>query len=88
MFFCCHFKTATYIQDFSISSRSVVLSSSFVSNEQVAVDALFAHRLQAILQICVPSLMSKEALLVIAQSCLLVSRTLLTGTYMKFLLNI
>lgn len=47
---------------------------------QVAVDALFAKRLQEILRICVPSLWSKEAFLVIVQSCLLVSRTLLTGS--------
>jgi hypothetical protein len=43
------------------------------------VNALFAKRLQEILRICVPSLMSKEAFLVMLQACFLVSRTLLTG---------
>lgn len=45
---------------------------------KVAVNALFAKRLQEILRICMPSFTSKEAVLVIIQSCLLVSRTLLT----------
>lgn len=57
-------------------SDHVIVAVVFV---QVAVNALFAHRLREILRICVPSLMSKEAFLVIVQSCLLVSRTLLTG---------
>lgn len=45
---------------------------------KVAVDAVFFRRLVTILKICVPGLVSKEALLVLAQGGLLVSRTLLT----------
>lgn len=58
-----------------------------VVSVQVAVNALFAKRLQEILRICVPSLMSKEAFLVIVQSCLLVSRTLLTGLPLSVFLS-
>jgi hypothetical protein len=46
---------------------------------KVAVNARFAGRLGEILQICVPSVFSKEALFILVQSCLLVNRTLLTG---------
>jgi hypothetical protein len=45
---------------------------------KVAVNARFAGRLGEILQICVPSVFSKEALFILVQSCLLVNRTLLT----------
>ncbi|GFR51705.1 hypothetical protein Agub_g14150 [Astrephomene gubernaculifera] len=45
---------------------------------RIAVDKRFLRRLTRILSICVPSPWSKEALLILAQGCLLVSRTLLT----------
>ncbi|KAI8470101.1 MAG: ABC transporter transmembrane region 2-domain-containing protein [Monoraphidium minutum] len=45
---------------------------------KVAVDGVFFRRLLTILHICVPSPLSKEALLVLLQGGLLVSRTLLT----------
>ncbi|GBF95731.1 hypothetical protein Rsub_08713 [Raphidocelis subcapitata] len=45
---------------------------------KVAVDRLFFRRLITILRICVPGLLSREALLVALQGGLLVSRTLLT----------
>jgi hypothetical protein len=51
----------------------------YVLHLQVAVNARFAGRLGEILQICVPSVFSKEALFILVQSCLLVNRTLLTG---------
>jgi ABC-type uncharacterized transport system fused permease/ATPase subunit len=50
----------------------------YVLHLQVAVNARFAGRLGEILQICVPSVFSKEALFILVQSCLLVNRTLLT----------
>ncbi len=53
--------------------------SMYVLHLQVAVNARFAGRLGEILQICVPSVFSKEALFILVQSCLLVNRTLLTG---------
>jgi hypothetical protein len=52
--------------------------SMYVLHLQVAVNARFAGRLGEILQICVPSVFSKEALFILVQSCLLVNRTLLT----------
>lgn len=61
-----------------IHNRSAAQQALQPRKPKVAVNALFAKRLQEILRICVPSLYSKEAFLVIVQSCLLVSRTLLT----------
>lgn len=48
------------------------------SSAKVAVDQVFFKRLWTILSICIPGPMSQEALLVLIQGCLLVSRTLLT----------
>ncbi|GIL93564.1 hypothetical protein Vretimale_11706 [Volvox reticuliferus] len=45
---------------------------------RIAVDKRFLRRLLRILSICVPSPWSREAGLILAQGCLLVSRTLLT----------
>lgn len=47
-------------------------------SKKVAVDSLFAKRLGAILRVCVPSSLSKEAFYIALQSGLLISRTLLT----------
>lgn len=47
---------------------------------KVAVNKLFFKRLLTILSICVPSPISKEALLIFIQGILLVSRTLLTDS--------
>ena len=46
--------------------------------KRVAVDAVFFERLCKILKVCVPSLFSKEMLLVLTQGGLLVTRSLLT----------
>ena len=46
--------------------------------KRVAVDAVFFERLCKILKVCVPSLFSKEMLLVLTQGGLLVSRSILT----------
>ncbi|MEW5310860.1 MAG: hypothetical protein WDW38_002620 [Sanguina aurantia] len=46
--------------------------------QKIAVDKLFFQRLVKILSICVPSVFCKEALLILIQGGLLVSRTLLT----------
>lgn len=48
------------------------------TSKGVAVDSVFFKRLWTILSICVPGPFSQEALLVLIQGCLLVSRTLLT----------
>ncbi|KXZ41495.1 hypothetical protein GPECTOR_431g302 [Gonium pectorale] len=48
------------------------------SPTRIAVDKRFLRRLAVILGICVPSPLSREAMLILAQGCLLVSRTLLT----------
>lgn len=61
-----------------IQGRSAAQQALQPRKAKVAVNALFAKRLQEILRICVPSLMSKEAFLVMLQACFLVSRTLLT----------
>jgi ABC-type uncharacterized transport system fused permease/ATPase subunit len=47
---------------------------------RVAVDGRFARRLVAILRICIPGLVSREAALVLLQGVLLLSRTLLSDT--------
>eukprot|EP00201_Polytomella_parva_P010323 CAMPEP_0175055446 /NCGR_PEP_ID=MMETSP0052_2-20121109/10083_1 /TAXON_ID=51329 ORGANISM="Polytomella parva, Strain SAG 63-3" /NCGR_SAMPLE_ID=MMETSP0052_2 /ASSEMBLY_ACC=CAM_ASM_000194 /LENGTH=716 /DNA_ID=CAMNT_0016320289 /DNA_START=42 /DNA_END=2189 /DNA_ORIENTATION=- len=47
-------------------------------NANIAVDKLFIQRLIKILKICVPSPLSKEAILLYGQGILLLSRTLLT----------
>ncbi|MEW5301617.1 MAG: hypothetical protein WDW36_004466 [Sanguina aurantia] len=46
--------------------------------QKIAVDKLFFQRLVKILSICVPSVFSREAMLIMIQGVLLVSRTLLT----------
>lgn len=48
------------------------------STQRIAVNRQFLKRLWVILSICVPSVFSKEAVLILLQTGLLVSRTLLT----------
>lgn len=60
-----------------LSAASASKSSSHKA-PKVAVNKLFLKRLQLCLKICVPSLVSKEAFLILVQGVLLVSRTLLT----------
>lgn len=48
------------------------------ASNRIAVDKLFFRRFQAILRVCVPSLFSRESLLILTQGALLFSRTILS----------
>ncbi|KAH9320600.1 hypothetical protein KI387_015239 [Taxus chinensis] len=58
--------------------RQKISSSSAAAKSKVAVNAQFAKQLSEILHMCVPNVWSKEAFLILVQTCFLYSRTLLT----------